>query len=202
MEERLPLPPPLGPPPSQPLYSMPGFGGLPSTTLTSATIIHAAPSTRLLPIHSIPFLHSPSPLPFQTSSPSHQTALEDDEEETAVPHYYKLSFPMYDCKDPLGWLNRCEHFFRAQRTRDADKVWLASFHMTGMAQHWYYKLERDVDEIPWHMFKAFCQQRFGPAVGINHLAELACLPFRGSVSEYQDALLAKMAHAGYLSQEQ
>jgi hypothetical protein len=110
---------------------------------------------------------------------------------------------MYDGKeDLLGWLNRCEHFFRAQHTRDTDKVWLASFHMTRPAQHWYYMLERDAGDIPWHTFKAFCQQRFGPAVGINHLADLARLPFRGSVSDYQDAFLAKMAHTGYLSQEQ
>jgi hypothetical protein len=39
-------------------------------------------------------------------------------------------------------------------------------------------------------------------VGINHLADLARLPFRGSVNDYQDAFLAKMAHAGHLSQEQ
>jgi hypothetical protein len=143
------------------------------------------------------------PLPFQTSSPLHQASNDDDDEGTATPQYYKLSFPMYDDKeDQLGWLNRREHFFRAQCTRDADKVWLASFHMTRPAQHWYYMLERDAGDIPWHTFKAFCQQRFGPAVGINHLADLARLPFRGSVSDYQDAFLAKMAHTGYLSQEQ
>jgi hypothetical protein len=120
-----------------------------------------------------------------------------------VPRYYKLSFLMHDDKEhPLGWLNRCEHFFRAQRTRDADKVWLASFHMTGPAQHWYYMLERDAGNISWHTFKAFCQQQFGLAVGINHRADLAQLPFRGSVNDYQDTFLAKMAHVGHLSQEQ
>jgi hypothetical protein len=41
-----------------------------------------------------------------------------------------------------------------------------------------------------------------PAVGINHLADLARLPFRGTVSDYQEAFLAKMAHVGYLSPEQ
>jgi hypothetical protein len=41
-----------------------------------------------------------------------------------------------------------------------------------------------------------------PNVGINHLAELACLQFRGTVSDYQEAFLAKLVHAGYLSPEQ
>jgi hypothetical protein len=96
---------------------MPGYGGLPSAPLTTSTIIHTAQSTRPLPIHLIPFPHSPSPLPFQTSSPFHHGPHDDDDEGTAVPRYYNLSFPMYDSKeDPLGWLNRCEHFFRAQRT--------------------------------------------------------------------------------------
>ena len=68
-----------------------------------------------------------------------------DTSGAGVPRFYKLSFPIFDGKaDPLGWLNRCEHFFRAQQTRDADKVWLASFHMMDAAQHWYYMMERDV----------------------------------------------------------
>jgi hypothetical protein len=110
---------------------------------------------------------------------------------------------MFDGKnDPLGWLNRCEQFFRAQHTREADKVWLASFHMTGTAQQWYFMLERDAGEVLWQLFKDLCNQRFGPAIGINHLAELARLPFRASVAEYQEAFLEKMAHAGPLSPEQ
>jgi hypothetical protein len=110
---------------------------------------------------------------------------------------------MFDGKDdPLGWLNRCEQFFRAQHTREADKVWLASFHMTGAAQQWYFMLERDTGEVSWQHFKRLCNQRFGPAVGINHLADLARLPFRGTVAEYQEMFLTKMAHAGYLTPEQ
>jgi hypothetical protein len=54
---------------------------------------------------------------------------------TGAPRYHKLSFPTYEGKeDPLGWINRCKHFFRAQLTREADKVWLASFHLIGTAQ--------------------------------------------------------------------
>lgn len=120
-----------------------------------------------------------------------------------MPRYYRLSFPMFDGKeDPLGWLNRCEQFFRAQRTRDADKVWLASFHMTSVAQQWLFKLERDSGDISWPLFKDLCSQRFGPALGINHLAELACLPFRGSVADFQEAFLTKMAHVSHLTPEQ
>jgi hypothetical protein len=98
----------------------------------------------------------------------------DDADNLSVPHYYKLSFPTFDGReDPLGWLHRCEHFFRAQRTGEVDKVGLASFHMIGAAQQWYYMLERDMGMPTWPHFKALYQQRFGPAMGVNHLADLA-----------------------------
>lgn len=119
---------------------------------------------------------------------------------------HKLSFPTYDGKDdPLGWLNKCEHFFRAQRTREADKVWLASFHLTGTSQHWFYMLEKDagdISAITWSAFRSLCQQRFGPPLGTNHLSDLARLQFRGSVADYQETFQARLAHAGFLTPEQ
>jgi hypothetical protein len=40
-----------------------------------------------------------------------------------MPRFHKLSFPTFDGKvDPLGWLNKCEQFFRAQHTLDTDRV--------------------------------------------------------------------------------
>jgi hypothetical protein len=111
-----------------------------------------------------------------------------------------LSFPTFNGReDPLGWLNRCEQFFRAQRTGEGDKVGLASFHMTGAAQYWYFMLERDAGVVSWPHFKALCQQRFGPAMGVNHLADLARIPFCNSVDEYIESFQARLAHTSYLT---
>lgn len=75
-------------------------------------------------------------------------------EATGIPRYHKLSLPTYEGKeDPLGWINRCVRFFRAQLTHETDKVWLAFFHLTGMAQQWYYVLERDAGLPSWEEFK-------------------------------------------------
>ena len=74
--------------------------------------------------------------------------------------------------------------------------------MSGAAQHWYFMLERDAEDvsnITWPSFKALCQQRFGPALGTNHLSDLARLPFPGTVVGYVEAFLSRMAHAGSLS---
>jgi hypothetical protein len=143
-------------PPFQHLYGMSGYGGIPFAPLTTSTIVHVSAPNRPLPIHSIPLPHSPSPLPFQTSSPLSHAKHHDHDEGNAVPRYYKLSIPMFDSKDdPLDWLNRSEQFFRAQRTREADNVWLASFHITGAAQYWYYMLESDIDDVSWS-----CSRRY------------------------------------------
>jgi hypothetical protein len=56
--------------------------------------------------------------------------------------FYKLEFPTYDgSEDPLNWLNHCEQFFHGQRTLASDRTWLASYHLHGPAQTWYYTLE-------------------------------------------------------------
>jgi hypothetical protein len=121
-----------------------------SAVPTTSTIVHAA-SSRPVSITEIQFPHLPSPNPFAAASPSsNQGAMDDEERGLAVPRFHKLSFPTYDGKDdPLGWLNQCDHFFRAQHTKHSDRVWLASFHMTGVAQHWYNMLERDAGVLQW-----------------------------------------------------
>lgn len=109
-----------------PLYGIPGYGGIPSAPPASATVVHTS-SSRPISITQIQFPHSPSSLPHMGASSSVMPGAVDDEPDAVgVPCFYKLSFPSFDGNDdPLGWLNRCEHFFRAQRTRDADKVRLA-----------------------------------------------------------------------------
>jgi hypothetical protein len=62
----------------------------------------------------------------------------------APPKFYKLEFPTFDgAIDPLNWLNHREQFFRGQRTLASDRTWLASYHLRGTTQTWYYALEQD-----------------------------------------------------------
>jgi hypothetical protein len=117
-----------------------------------------------------------------------------------MPKYHKISFETYDGKeDSLGWLNKCEQFFRGQLTREVDKVWMASYHLKGVAQQWYIVLENDIGRPSWLDFRRYCQQRFGPAISTDHLADLARLPFGANVDAYMEAFQARAAHAGDLS---
>src|SRR5262249_12369817 len=92
---------------------------------------------------------------------------------TFVPKFTKLDFPKYDGKDdPLGWLNRCKHFFRHQQTPEEEMVSLASYHLEGIAQLWFLQLLDDFPQPSWEEFSTQCNLRFGPPVRSNKLGEL------------------------------
>jgi len=69
--------------------------------------------------------------------------------EPPPPKFSKLEFPTYDGSvDPLNLLNQCDQFFRGQRTIASEWTWLASYHVRGAAQMWYYALEQDEGGMP------------------------------------------------------
>ncbi|KAJ1296380.1 hypothetical protein BS78_01G295900 [Paspalum vaginatum] len=90
---------------------------------------------------------------------------------------HKLRFPRYDgTEDPLGWLHKCDQFFRSQGTPDDQKVWVASFYMEGAASQWYYRLEKNRDGPPtWPQLVEAVNKRFGPLVRSNPFGELTHL---------------------------
>jgi hypothetical protein len=52
----------------------------------------------------------------------------------STPHVHKLKFPTFaDTTDPLHWIHKCEQFFIAQQTSKKDRVWLATYHLEGVA---------------------------------------------------------------------
>ena len=118
----------------------------------------------------------------------------------APPKFYKLEFATYDgAVDPLNWLNQCEQFFRGQRTLASDRTWLASYHLRGAAQTWYYAMEQDEGMPPWERFRELCQLRFGPPTHGTRLAELARLPFTSTVQDYSERYNAVLCHEPGLS---
>lgn len=104
--------------------------------------------------------------------------------------------------DPLPWLNRCDQFFRGQQTMEEDKVWLATFHMTGSAQLWYHRLERDTGTPSWRRFVELVNTRFGPPLRINSLGELIALRKQGTVREFSDQFLALLCRTDPLTERQ
>jgi len=107
-----------------------------------------------------------------------------------------LEFPTFDGGvDPLNWLNQREQFFCGQHTLALDRTWLASYHLRGAVQMWYYALEQDEGMPSWERFRNLCQFRFGPPMQGTRLAELARLPFLSSVQDYSNRFNAVLCHA-------
>ena len=70
-----------------------------------------------------------------------------------IPRHTKLVFPRFNGQeDPLGWLNRCEHFFRHQQTSKEEKIGLASFHLEDITQLWFVQLKIDLHKPSWYDF--------------------------------------------------
>ena len=112
-------------------------------------------------------------------------------------------FPVYNgLEDPLPWLNRCEQFFRAQQMPDDGKVWLASFYMTGDAQQWYYRLEKNCSTPTWAEFVKLANNRFGPPLRSNPFDELVQLRRMGTVAEYQSQFLTLLARCEEVTETQ
>nr|XP_051190057.1 uncharacterized protein LOC127303355 [Lolium perenne] len=97
---------------------------------------------------------------------------------------------------PLNWLSQCEQFFRGQRTLASDRTLLASYHLRGAAQTWYYSLKQDEGGMPpWDRFRELCLLRFEPTIHGSRLAELGRLPFTSTVQDFADRFQALACHA-------
>ncbi|XP_066375373.1 uncharacterized protein [Miscanthus floridulus] len=119
------------------------------------------------------------------------------------PKMHRLEFATYDgSEDPLNWLNHCEQFFRGQRWPASDRTWIASYHLRGLAQTWYYALEQDEGMPSWERFVELCRQCFGPPVRGTRLALLGRLPFQSMVQEFADRFQVVSCHARGVSAKQ
>ena len=119
------------------------------------------------------------------------------------PKFQKLDFPRYDGKtDPMLFINKCESYFRQQRTMAEERVWMASYNLEDVAQLWYLQLQEDEGTPPWGRFKELLHLRFGPPLRSAPLFELAECRRTGTVEEYSNRFQALLPRAGRLDEAQ
>jgi hypothetical protein len=78
---------------------------------------------------------------------------------------------------------------------------MATYHLEGVAQQWYYKLEQNMGKPTWKEFIKRISARFGLAVRSNPLGDLSRLQFSGSIEDYQDQFLILLARCEGLREE-
>jgi hypothetical protein len=118
------------------------------------------------------------------------------------PKFQKLDFPCFDGKsDPLLFTNKCESYFRQQRTLVEERVWMASYNLEDVAQLWFIQLQEDEGTPPWGRFKDL-HLRFGPPLRSAPLFELAECRRTGNVEEYSNGFQTLLPCAGRLEETQ
>ncbi|CAO2189932.1 unnamed protein product [Urochloa humidicola] len=119
------------------------------------------------------------------------------------PPTHKLRFVRYDgAEDPIGWIHKCEQFFRSHRTPEDEKVPTATYYLDAAAQQWYFRLERNRGMPTWPDFVTAVNRLFGPPTRSNPLGELAHLRRTGSVADYIDQLLLLLARCENVTERQ
>ena len=119
------------------------------------------------------------------------------------PRFQKLDFPRFDGKtDPMLFINKCESYFRQQRTMPEERVWMASYNLEDVAQLWYIQLQDDEGTPPWGRFKDLLNLRFGPPLRSAPLFELSECRRTGTVEEYSNRFQALLPRAGRLEEGQ
>ncbi|XP_066382289.1 uncharacterized protein [Miscanthus floridulus] len=138
------------------------------------------------------------------SSTSDSSTHHDGQHHTdRPPRFQKMDFPRFDGKsDPLIFINRCESYFRQQRTMPEEKVWMASYNLEDVAQLWFIQLQEDEGTPPWGRFKELLNLRFGPVLRSAPLFELSECRRTGSVEEYSNRFQALLPRAGRLEEGQ
>ena len=119
------------------------------------------------------------------------------------PRFQKWDFPRFDGKtDPLLFINKCESYFRQQRTMVEEQVWMASYNLEGIAQHWYIQLQEDEGTPSWSRFRELLNLRFGPALRSAPFFELTECRRTGTVEEYSNRFQELLPRAGRMAEEQ
>jgi len=119
------------------------------------------------------------------------------------PKFQKLDFPRFDGKsDPLLFINKCESYFRQQRTMPEERVWMASNQLEGVAHLWFIQLQEDEGTPSWVRFKDLLNLRFGPALRSAPFFELTECRRTGSVEEYANRFQELLPRAGRMDETQ
>ncbi|XP_057452951.1 uncharacterized protein LOC130744819 [Lotus japonicus] len=96
----------------------------------------------------------------------------------------KVELPLFDGKDPAGWISRAEVYFRVQEISPEVKVSLAQLSMDGPTIHFYNSLLEAEETLTWERLREALLERYGGHGDGDVYEQLTELRQRGTVEEY------------------
>jgi hypothetical protein len=96
----------------------------------------------------------------------------------------KVELPLFDGKDPAGWISRAEVYFRVQNTPPEIKVSLAQLCMEGSTIHFFNSIVDEEHSMDWDGLKDALLERYGGIGEGNVYEQLTALRQKGTVEEY------------------
>lgn len=114
----------------------------------------------------------------------------------------KLDFPKFNDEDVVGWIYRCNHYFKVDVVPDELKVDLATIHLDGDALLWHqsYMKMKDVQgaTVSWEEYSIFVNSRFGLSPFDDPILDLKNLKQSGTSSEYYHSFTSLFHHVQLL----
>lgn len=96
----------------------------------------------------------------------------------------KVELPIFDGRDPAGWISRAEVYFRVQETSPEVKVSLAQLSMDGPTIHFYNSLLESEAPLTWEKLRQALLERYGGHGDGDVYEQLTELRQKGTVEEY------------------
>lgn len=139
---------------------------------------------------------------FRTGSPKSSDGINSSSSGNRNhPKTPKITLPLFDGTNPLGWIFQAENYFSYYRIPQEERVELTVFHFIGDALSWYQNLSNNGLLGSWTAFKREVELRFGPSSFENHQATLFKLRQTSTVTEYQTEFERVSNRVTGLSQE-
>jgi hypothetical protein len=83
-----------------------------------------------------------------------------------------------------------------------EQVWMASYNLEGIAQHWYIQLQEDEGTPSWSRFRELINLRFGSALCSAPFFELTECRRTDTVEEYSNRFQKLLPRVGRMAEEQ
>lgn len=92
--------------------------------------------------------------------------------------------PKFSGENPRGWVRKCNKLFSHHYVPYNQKVYLATMHLDGDVEIWYFSFVEEQQELKWEQLVEEIYSRFSPEARLNSIAELKKLQQIGSVDDY------------------